>query len=36
MVTMIFLTCVIMLLLLVFALDTAQKRRSFLDDDKSE
>jgi hypothetical protein len=27
---------VIMLLLLVFALDTAQKRRSFLDDDKSE
>ena len=27
---MIFLTCVIMLLIVVFAVDTAQKRREFL------
>ena len=31
---MIFLTLLIMLLILVFAVDTAQKRRNFLDNDK--
>jgi hypothetical protein len=31
---MIFLTFVIMLLILVFAVDTTQKRRNFLDNDK--
>ena len=31
---MIFLTFVIMLLILVFAVDTVQKRRNFLDNDK--
>jgi hypothetical protein len=31
---MIFLTFVIMLLILVFAVDTTQKRRHFLDNDK--
>jgi hypothetical protein len=31
---MIFLTFMIMILFIVFAVDTAQKRRSFLDNDK--
>jgi hypothetical protein len=33
---MLFLTGVIMLLILVFAVDAAQKRSSFLDNDKSK